>query len=244
MSGKTIRKARAALLALIAVPASGSGAPSLEQVVRQATAHGDVPAMAELYRHPPDDVSRALAAMALERIHFNLSALSIDAQVCERALRDSRPDMALFCAQFDNGNLRLARGAAVADAAEEDIIRRFAGKVAAGPLRKMQQYGDAHRDIPPMQVDVPAGGATIPLVHRLRDNRGALDVQANGHTSRLVMDTGAGPLVLDEETARRLGVRMLGTSGKARGLARSASHVRSCRPTGTTYPARHVASRC
>lgn len=189
-----------------------------QDIVARATAHANVPTLADAYRHSTDPVTRVLAAMALERIHLNLDKSSEDARLCERSLIDTAPDIALFCAQFANGNLRLARGPAAADPAELEIIRRFTGKVPAKPLQAMQRYVEARRDIPPMHVEVPAGGATIPLVHLLRDDRGALEVEANGTTTRLVMDTGAGPLVLDEETAHRLGVRMLGVSGKARGF--------------------------
>lgn len=191
---------------------------SRRDLVAQATADANVPVMADAYQRTSDPVTRVLAAMALERIHFNLDKSSEDARLCEQALIDSQPGTALFCAQYTNGNLRLAKGAAEATDAERDIIRRFTGKVPAQALQKMQQYVDQHRDVPAMTVDIPASGASVPLVHILRDDRGALEVEANGQTTRLVMDTGAGPLVLGEETARRMGVRVLPIAGLTRGL--------------------------
>lgn len=225
LAGLALAAACASAGAMTATGSPDSGAWTVDMVTR-ATADANVPALAEAYRHASDPVTRALAAMALERIHLNLDKSSEDARVCERSLIDTAPDIALFCARFANGNLRLAQGPAVADPAELDIIRRFTGKVPAGTLQKMQDYVDAHRNVAPMQVDLPADGATIALVRRPRDPRGLIEVQANGQTTRLAIGTGAGPLVLDEASARRLGVRMLDLEGRARGFLSTAVAVR------------------
>lgn len=186
--------------------------------VAEATATADVPTLTRMYGETGDPVKHALAAMALERIHLELGKSSEIARLCERELRDSRPDVALFCARFANGNLRLAQGAAVADPAELDIVRRFEGRVPQAELDAMRRYVDAHLGPPPLRVEAPAAGVRIPLVHGLRDNRGAIEVQAHGQKARLVIDTGASYLAMDEGTARRLGVRMLDRSGETAGI--------------------------
>lgn len=208
-------------LTLAGVAAAAEPAPAGDwhrDMVTQATVDASVPALADAYRHTSDPVMRVLAAMALERIHLNLDKSSEDARLCEQALIGSDPGIALFCAQFDNGNLRLAQGPAVADPAEQAVIQRFTGKVPAATLKTMRDYVDAHRGVAPMKVEMPATGAILPLVHRPRDRRGLLEVQANGLTTRLVPGTGSGPLALDEATAKRMGVRMLGITGQTRDL--------------------------
>lgn len=194
----------------LAAAATAPASPPLVRTVQQAVATADVPTLAGLYRQPPDDAARALAAMGLERIHYNLDASSADAQLCEHALLASRPDEAYFCSLFDNGNLRLREGRAVADAAETAIAERFAGRMPAPLLDHLRDYAKAHAGDAVLAVELPEQDVTLPLEHAPGDNRGALEVTAHGAKARLVVDTGAGDIVLDNTTARRLGVRMLG----------------------------------
>jgi len=187
-------------------------------VVTQSLLLADVPTLAAIYRQSPDPVSRVLAAMALERIHFDLDKADEDARLCERELFASRPGIALFCARFANGNLRLAQGEGVAAAAELDIARRFAGRVPQAELDGMRRYVEERRARPPLRLQRPEAGFDIPLEHPVHDNRGAIEVEANGGKARLTVDTGASFLAMDADTARRLGVRMLGRSGQANGF--------------------------
>jgi clan AA aspartic protease (TIGR02281 family) len=204
--------------ALLATTAAASDGTQLVQTVRQAVATADVPTLAGLYRHPPDAAARALAAMGLERIHYNLAQSSADAQLCERALFESRPGVAYFCAVFDNGNLRLEKGRAVADAAEAAIAERFAGRVPKSRLDRLRKYAQVHAGEAPVGIEMPDHDVTLPLQHAPGDDRGALEVSANGAKARLVMDTGTGDIVLDPATARRLGVRMSGHGHYTNGM--------------------------
>jgi clan AA aspartic protease (TIGR02281 family) len=181
-------------------------------------ATADIPALAELYRHPPDAAARALAAMGLERIHYNLDQSSADARLCEHALFDTRPGVAYFCAVFDNGNLRLGKGRAVADAAETAIADRFAGRMPKPRLDHLRDYAKTHAGEAPLGIDMPDHDFTLPLEHAPGDDRGALVVSANGAKARLVMDTGASDIVLDAATAKRLGVRMSGRDHYTNGI--------------------------
>lgn len=190
---------------------------TLAAIVR-ALHKGDVPALANLYQHPPDPATRVLAAMALERIHFNLDKASEDARVCERGLIDSRPRIAFFCARFANGNLRLSGQEHAADLAELDIAKRFAGKVPRFELDAMRRYVESRRNAPPLQVHRPPGTFVIPLGHKLRTDMGTIEITANGATLPLIVDTGSSNISMDAKWARRLGVRMTGKSGTTNGM--------------------------
>lgn len=194
-------------------------APQAIPAVNRALALADVPTMATLYQQNPDPAVRVLAAMALERIHYNLDKASDDARLCEKELIATKPAVALYCAQFLSGNLRLAQGDAAADAEERDIVRRFAGRVPQRELDRMSAYVATQRDVPPFRLNRPDGNFSIPLLQSLRDNRGAVMLEAaNGASVRMTLDTGAGAIVMDLDTAVKLGVRALGTDGKTRGL--------------------------
>lgn len=191
---------------------------ALVRSVQQAVASADVPALAELYRHSPDDAAHALAAMGLERIHGNFEASSADAQLCERVLFDSRPQLAYFCALFDNGNLRLREGRAVAEAAEVAIAERYAGHVPAAQLDHLRDYAKARTGEAAFRVDLPPQDFSLPLEHAPGSDIGVLEVTANGEKARVMADTGAGDLVLDATTAKRLGVRLLGRETHINGV--------------------------
>lgn len=200
------------LMLTTALAAAASAAPDDQKLiheVQQAVGTADVPALAGLYRHPPDDAARALAAMGLERIHYNLDQSSADAQLCERALFDSRPAVAYFCAVFDNGNLRLREGRAAADAAEAGMAERFAGHVPEPRLDRLRGYARARAGTPAFTVDLPDRDFALPLEHAPGSDIGALEVAAHGEKALLMVDTGSGGILLDAATAKRLGVHML-----------------------------------
>jgi predicted aspartyl protease len=207
--------------------ASSPGAPSSPPgpyaatlaIVEKALIQADVPALARMYQAPNDPVSRVLAAMVLERIHFNLEKSSEDARVCERNLIDSKPEVAFFCAKFANGNLRLSQGSAKADAAELDIIHRFEGKVAPARLEQMRSYLASQAGTPQLELVMPSHSFSIP-VHRslAQANLPAVEVESGGKKTWLLVDTGSSALTLDEDSARKLGVAMVDRTGKVGGF--------------------------
>ncbi|WP_266172083.1 retropepsin-like aspartic protease [Dyella subtropica] len=193
-------------------------APQAMKTVSLALSRVDVPAMAELYQQNPDPVVRVLAAMTLERIHFNLGKSSEDALLCEKELLDKRPQVAFFCAGFANGNLRLSKGSKAAEADALAILRRFQGRVPQADLDALSSFVEQRRGLPEFQLSRPESVVTIPLTKAYGDDRGEVTLEANGESSRMILDTGAGPVVLDEDTAKKLGVRLTGIDGRIGGL--------------------------
>lgn len=187
--------------------------------VDHALTQADVPTLARMYQTSSDPVSHVLAAMALERIHFNLDKSSEDARLCERSLIDSKPEVAFFCAKFANGDLRLSQGASRADAEELDMVRRFAGKLPKAQLEQMKNYVAGHATDPELQVRMPSQSFSIP-VHRslAHGNLPSVEAESHGKKTWLLVDTGSSTLTLDEDTARDLGVAMLDRTGKTGGF--------------------------
>lgn len=226
------------LIALITAPGTAfaqatasSAAPpvttrAILRTVSQALRAGDVPALAEIYRHPPGPATRVLAAMSLERIHHHLDKATRDAEVCEKSLIDSRPQIAFFCAVFANGNLRLSGQTHRADLAELDIVKRFTGKVPRRQIDELRRYVARRRDRPPLQVDEPSATFTIPVDTRFTGHAGTVDVEANGTRLALIVDTGSGLVTLDRKWARKLGVRLTGETGVIGGFLTRDLHVR------------------
>ncbi len=187
--------------------------------VEHALAEADVPALARMYQTSNDPAHRVLAAMALERIHFNLDKSSEDARLCERSLIDSQPEVAFFCAKLANGNLRLSRGASQANADELDMLRRFAGKLPQAQLDQMKSYVASHAEDPELQVVMPSHSFSIPVHRSLGQGKlPSVEAESRGRKTWLLIDTGSSALTLDEDTARELGVAMLGRTGKASGF--------------------------
>ena len=187
--------------------------------VNRALAMADVPTLAVAYQQNPDPAVRVLAAMALERIHYNLDKATDDARLCEKELFDKRPMVALYCARFASGNMRLAQGDKAADAEELDIVKRFTGHVPQSQLDGMTSYVTQRRDIPEFKLHKPEGTFTLPLLKAAYDQRGAVMLEAaNGASVRMTLDTGAGAIFMDMDTAIQMGVRAVGIDGKVRGL--------------------------
>jgi predicted aspartyl protease len=188
---------------------------TIERALRRA----DVPALARLYQESPNPAERVLAATALERIHFNLDKATDDARICERSLFDRQPQVAFFCARLANGNQRLAGGAQQADAAELEMTKRYARALPRGAMEHLRGYAAAQMAHAPLQVQKPATGFSIALERSASNGHlPTLEAQANGHTTRLIVDTGSGYLTLDDDTARELGVHLLDRSDLTRGL--------------------------
>lgn len=174
--------------------------------IEQAMRKVDLPALAKLYGES-NPVAHALAAMAIERAHFNLDKSSEIAHLCESSLIDTRPSVAFYCARFATGNLRLAGKRAAADQAELDIAERFKGHVPQAALDSMSRFVTQQSTTPPMQLHRPDNGFVIPLQDTLV-RRGTVEVEAGGRKALLEVDTGSSDLVLDRATADKLGVHI------------------------------------
>jgi predicted aspartyl protease len=170
---------------------------------------GDERDLDRLYQVADDPVSHVLAAMALERLHLNLDKSSEDAAVCEKVLRKTRPDIAFYCAFFASGNTRLAGRTQEADRMDVAAAQRFAGTYKAAELAKLAENAGTRAGQPELRVGRPGHTLTLPLLRPAFGNgEPYIDASANGKTVRLLLDTGAGSLLLDERTARDWGVHM------------------------------------
>jgi predicted aspartyl protease len=205
-------------------PTTDSDAPALDvsqgnsiTVIEKALGRVDLPTLEGLYKQPPDPVTRVLAAMALERAHYNLDKSTEDARICEHSLLQTHPRVAFYCARFASGNLRLSGREQEADLAELDIAQRFAGLIPPIELDSMRAYVARQAAIAPMHMERPSSGFVIPL-QRYFTKRGTVAAKANGHDVELVVDTGASNMLLNPSTAKDLGVRMLERSGTSNGL--------------------------
>lgn len=197
---------------------SGDGRAAENQDLRrvwQAMQHADAPTLVDLYKGASDPIVHVWAAMALERVHFNLDAATADAKVCEQSLFDSRPAIALSCGQFQSGNLRLAGRASEADALERELIQRYQNHRVNQQLAGMRRFEDGQTALPALSYDVPAGDITLPLKEGVASP--TFKAEANGHPFELMLDTGASDLVLGEEDARNYGVKPLDEEGHTRG---------------------------
>lgn len=181
----------------------------------KAMQNADAPALIRLYQEASDPIVHVWAAMALERVHFNLDAATADARLCERSLIDTRPAVALTCGQFRSGNLRLAGHPADADDVERELIEHFRGHRVGRTLAEMQRYLDRNASLPKLSYDLPAGDVNLPF----KDNVSVptIDAKANDHAFDLILDSGASDLVLGIDEARRFGVQPLGGEGKVSG---------------------------
>lgn len=186
------------------------------KVIWKAMQNADAPALVKLYQQASDPIVHVWAAMALERVHFNLDAASTDAQLCEQSLIDTRPAVALACGQFRSGNLRLAGRPVEADAVERELIERFQGHHVDHELAGMQGYLDRNAALPKLAYDIPSGDVSLPLKQG-PSMTPTFQARANDHTLDLMLDTGASDLVLGEEDARRYGVKPLDREGKVSG---------------------------
>ena len=181
----------------------------------KAMQEADLPTLVRLYQTSTEPVAHIWAAMALERVHFNLDAASADARICEQDLFDSRPAMALLCGQFESGNLRLAGRVSEASDKERELIQRYQGHGVDKQLAGMQTYLDQEASIPRLVMERPSANVVLPL--KENSPQPTFTAKANGHPFDLVLDTGANDVVLGEEDARRYGVKLLDQSGHVNG---------------------------
>ncbi len=171
-----------------------------------AMQQGDADSALGRYQSSTDPMVRAWAAMVIERIHFNLDDASAHARICEDALIDKQPGIALLCGQFRSGNLRLAGRRAEANDVERELVARFQGHRVDKQLAQMQSFlANEEATAPALAYDIPAGDVTIPLEESWQPK---FNAKANGHAFDLELDTGAGDLVLSEDMATKFGVHL------------------------------------
>ncbi|HTV85988.1 MAG TPA: retropepsin-like aspartic protease [Dyella sp.] len=206
---------------------SGTGAVSSDTIktIVTAVAKADLGTLDALRQSSTDDATRRLAAMAAERIQGDFDKSSADAAVCARTYFDSAVQTALFCARFRIGNLRLAGRESDADQADQDMVKRFQSKLPAQQAQNIQNAASAYDALPVLSVQRPGNGFRIPLLYaeHLERNGGITEtskrdiaVTANGQTVNMRFATGPAYLQLDEDTARKLGVRILDAHVAAR----------------------------
>lgn len=183
--------------------------PSYGQRVETAMEKGDALELYRLYNTPNDVVMHVLAAMALERLSLHLDNATRDASQCEKALFDSQPDVAYYCALFQSGDVRLSGREKQADDMELSIAQRYRGKINAAILTKLAENAAHRAALPEFQVQPPDHTVTLPLTMQIDGTSLYLRAQANGKSMLLALDTGASWLVLDERAARKWNVHYL-----------------------------------
>jgi clan AA aspartic protease (TIGR02281 family) len=175
--------------------------------INHAIVVADIDGLTAQYRSQ-DAVEHALAAMAIERVHGNFEQSSSIAGMCESSLKTSEPFVAHYCAWFAAANLRLMGERQKAAIEEESIAERYKGVLPAEKLNSPDlTQAPLYKTLPPVKVSIPAGITSIPL-KRNPKRSSLVEVTVNGTSLQLVMDTG-GYSILGEETARKLGVKVL-----------------------------------
>jgi predicted aspartyl protease len=199
---------------------------TLIRAVIEAVRKADLPALDQLDKQSTDPATHALTAMARSRIHADFQQSEQQAKACEQQFLDTNPGVAIFCARFAIGDLRLAGQEQQAEQADLDLVQRYASKLSPKALENMRAYAEANDHQPALQVQRPAGSFSIPLQpheHRQQDgnlaqsNNREMAVTVNGTATVLDVNTAASYVVLDPDTAQQLGVRMTGTKGIANG---------------------------
>jgi Aspartyl protease len=195
---------------------------TLIRAVIEAVRKADLPALDQLDVQSTDPAAHALTAMARSRIHADFQQSGQQAKACEQQFFDSNPGVAIFCARFAIGDLRLEGQEQEAEQADLDMVQRYASKLSPADLEGMRAHAEVYDHQPALLVQRPAGGFSIPLQpHQHRDRRGNLmqsgnrdiAVTINGHAATLGVNTAAAYVVLDPDTAQQLGVRMTGAKG-------------------------------
>lgn len=210
-------------VATLAWVASVSASPSdsspalSETALRDAVRRADAGSLMAQYQHPSDAVSRALAAMGLDRVTWQLGNSSTTARTCAKALGQSQPVTAFFCAKFEGGNLRLM--GRYADAARVDMAAGASFKVVAEADPSFQSFlrdNPTYAAMPPIAVE-REGDVTVP-VNFDATHAFTVAMTINGQQLNVGLDTGA-PTTLTRDTAHRLGVQILvADHGKATGF--------------------------
>lgn len=197
---------------------SHSAEGAIIQKITVAMNRADLKTVAEMYQSSSDPVVHALSAMAVERIHFNLDNATRDAALCQQTLADTRPRIALFCGQVEAGDLRLAGRYKEAIDKEAALVKQFESKGLDKQVVPMRNFV-ASSDVPQLSVERPAGTITLDLKQRADDDISSptIKAKANGHSIDLIMDSGASTVVIGEDQARSIGVKL--SSARSKGTS-------------------------
>lgn len=198
------------LCATVATAEDAHGATARDALIasiNHAIVVADIDGLTKQYgSHDP--VEHALAAMAIERVHGNFEQSSSIAGTCESSLKASEPFVAHYCARFAAANLRLMGERQKAAVEEESIAERYKGVLPPDKINNPDlTQAPLYKSLPPTKVTIPAGITSVPL-KRNPKRSSLVEVTANGTSLQLVMDT-SGSSILGEETARKLGVKVL-----------------------------------
>lgn len=206
-----------AWVASVSASTNHSSAAFSETALRDAVRGADAAGLMAQYQHPSDTVSRALAAMALDRVTWQLSNSSATARACAKALAQSQQATAFFCAKFEAGNLRLVGH--YADAARADMAAGANFKVVAEADPSFQSFlrdNPTYAAMPPVAVE-REGDVAVP-VNFDATHAFTVAISINGQQLNVGLDTGA-PTTLTRDTARRLGIQIVVVDhGKAIGF--------------------------
>ncbi|QDE39792.1 hypothetical protein FIV34_11530 [Luteibacter pinisoli] len=217
------RLKQAMVAVLIALASNGSvraedtAPPLTETALRDAVRAADASGLLGAFQHPANDASRALAAMGLDRVTWQLDHSSATARTCAKALASTQAVTAFFCAKFEAGNLRLKGRYADASRLDAAAATTFASVASSDiPFQAFMRDNALYAAMPPISAE-HAGDVTVPVrfdaAHAF-----SLDATVNGQAIALGLDTGSAT-TLSRATAKRLGVRVvIADHGKAVGL--------------------------
>lgn len=213
-----------ALLALLAttllpaMPVSAADNPPAAtpadtvQAINTALVKVDTDALDKLTRQT-DPLTRLLASMALDRVHGRFAQSSTEAATCRDGLIGNQPQVALYCALFGLGNLRLSGQDRAASTALQQLPQPFRGKLPAAQWDQLNHFATMQAGQPVPEAELPGGGFDIP-VHAGKHHGGreasddTIDAQINGKPVALRVGTSNAYVVLDQDTAQGLGIQV------------------------------------
>ncbi|MBD8880888.1 retropepsin-like domain-containing protein [Rhodanobacter sp. 7MK24] len=186
------------------------------QVINTALVKVDTDALDKLLRQN-DPLTRVLAAMALDRVHGRLAQSSTEAATCKNGLINNQPQVALYCALFALGNLRLSGQDHAASTAMQQLPQQFQGKLPAAQWDQLNHFVALQTGQAVTEAELPSTGFDIP-VHAGRhhggreSDDGTIDAQINGKPVALRVGTSSAYVVLDQDTAQGLGIQVAAES--------------------------------
>lgn len=189
------------------------------QLINTALVKVDTNALDKLARQS-DPLTRLLATMALDRVHGRLAQSSAEAATCKDGLMNNQPQVALYCALFALGNLRLSGQDSAANTALQQLPEQFQGKLPTAQWDQLNHFAALSAAQPVPEAKLPDGGFNIP-VHAGKHHGGreagddtsdTIDAQINRKPVALRVGTGNAYVVLDQDTAQGLGIQPIADS--------------------------------
>lgn len=237
---------------LPAMPVSAADQPPAStpaetvQAINTAMVKVDTDTLGKLARQA-DPLTRVLATMALDRVHGRFAQSSAEAATCRDGLIGNQPQVALYCALFGLGNLRLSGQDSAANTALQQLPQLFKGKLPAVQWDQLNQFASLQAGQPMPEAELPDGGFDIPVHagkhHGSREARDGtddtIDAQINGKPVALRVGTGNAYVVLDQDTAQGLGIQAaVGSADKDHAASAAFGTLDSLSFAGATF--RHV----